>query len=235
MYCDYNAPTRLVNCTFTENTAALGSAGLHDQALQAIVTNCIFWANSTPGGSGYSAEVNTAYSGLVTYCCIEGYFVPELFHNFGDDPLFLDPDGPDDDPATFDDNDYRLSAGSPCIDAGVNWAVAPDAADLDGDGDTAELVPLDLGGSARFADDPLSDDSGCGVPAVVDIGAHEFRGQPFEVRLGDIDGDGSVGILDFLGLLVNWGPCAQECCLADLDLDGQVGIADFRLLVGNWG
>ena len=34
------------------------------------------------------------------------------------------------------------------------------------------------------------------------------------------DGDGIVGIVDFLALLDDWGSCVEQCCLADLDLDG---------------
>ena len=54
--------------------------------------------------------------------------------------------------------------------------------------------------------------------------------------VGDIDGDGVVGILDFLSLLGDWGPCG-DCgnCPADLDGDCTVGILDFLLLLGNWG
>ena len=111
----------------------------------------------------------------------------------------------------------------------------PDLADLDGDGDTAEFTPLDLDGNARFADDLGTADTGCGVPGVVDMGAFEFTGDPFDVKLGDIDGDGIVGIVDFLALLGDWGSCIVDCCLADLDLDENVGIADFLLLLGNWG
>ncbi len=70
---------------------------------------------------------------------------------------------------------------------------------------------------------------------VVDMGAYEYHGDPFDVKLGDIDGDGIVGIVDFLALLGDWGPCVEECCLADLDLDGEVGCTDFLLLLGNWG
>ena len=53
--------------------------------------------------------------------------------------------------------------------------------------------------------------------------------------LGDLDGDGIVGILDFLGLLSAWGPCEETCCPADLDEDGQVGITDFLILLAHWG
>ncbi len=67
------------------------------------------------------------------------------------------------------------------------------------------------------------------------MGAYEYQGDPFPVKFGDIDGDGAVGINDFLGLLAAWGPCPKDCCLADLDIDGDVGILDFLLLLGNWG
>ena len=56
--------------------------------------------------------------------------------------------------------------------------------------------------------------------------------------VGDLDGDGVVGILDFLALLGEWGACAQPCppsCPADLDGDCAVGITDFFILLGNWG
>ncbi len=45
------------------------------------------------------------------------------------------------------------------------------------------------------------------------------------------DGDGIIGIVDFLALLSQWG-AAGSC---DLDGDGLVGIIDFLDLLGNWG
>ena len=54
----------------------------------------------------------------------------------------------------------------------------------------------------------------------------------------DLDGDGMVGISDFLLLLANWGPCDEPCppaCLGDIDGDCTVGIVDFLLLLGAWG
>ena len=56
--------------------------------------------------------------------------------------------------------------------------------------------------------------------------------------LGDLDGDGSVAITDFLLLLEAWGPCPGPCppsCPADLDGDCMVGITDFLILLANWG
>ncbi len=53
--------------------------------------------------------------------------------------------------------------------------------------------------------------------------------------IGDIDGDGIVGINDFLILLGSWGPCDPPAdCPADLDGDGEVGINDFLILLGSW-
>ena len=54
---------------------------------------------------------------------------------------------------------------------------------------------------------------------------------------GDADGDGIVGINDFLLVLGNWGPCPTPCpptCLGDVDDDCVVGIQDFLLVLGNW-
>ena len=48
-------------------------------------------------------------------------------------PLFADADGPDDDPNTWVDNDYHLTAASPCVDAGdPNDAAALDETDVEG-------------------------------------------------------------------------------------------------------
>ncbi|MHC4347755.1 MAG: dockerin type I domain-containing protein, partial [Planctomycetota bacterium] len=56
------------------------------------------------------------------------------------------------------------------------------------------------------------------------------------IKLGDIDGDGSVNIDDFLAMLAAWGPCPAppDPCPADLDGDGSVGITDFLILLANW-
>ncbi len=50
---------------------------------------------------------------------------------------------------------------------------------------------------------------------------------------GDADGDGVVGITDFLAVLGNWGPNPGHS--ADFDDDGVVGITDFLAVLGNWG
>ncbi len=55
---------------------------------------------------------------------------------------------------------------------------------------------------------------------------------------GDTDTDGVVGVVDLLGLLGAWGPCAAMCppsCPADFDDDCQVGVTDLLLALGAWG
>ncbi len=89
------------------------------------------------------------------------------------DPRFVDPDGADDDPTTFDDNDYRLSASSPCLDAGDDTEVPADAMDVNGNGNTTEPWPFDLDGHPRFVDQPSVPDTGVGPPPVVDLGCYE--------------------------------------------------------------
>ncbi|MHC4993393.1 MAG: hypothetical protein ACYTGC_20710, partial [Planctomycetota bacterium] len=51
--------------------------------------------------------------------------------------------------------------------------------------------------------------------------------------VGDIDGDGQVGVTDFLALLAAWGPNPGHP--ADLDGNGDVGVTDFLALLAAWG
>ncbi|MHC4209073.1 MAG: phytase [Planctomycetota bacterium] len=53
---------------------------------------------------------------------------------------------------------------------------------------------------------------------------------------GDIDGDGTVGIVDFLTLIAAWGPCPVPPgpCPADVDRDGAVGVTDLLILLSHW-
>jgi hypothetical protein len=49
----------------------------------------------------------------------------------------------------------------------------------------------------------------------------------------DLDGTGSVGVVDFLALLAAWG--SNPGHPADFDGDGTVGITDFLALLAHWG
>ena len=204
----------LTNCTLTGNTAHSGGGIANYAGVEMTLSNCILWANLATVGDVFSAQLwSTSSSETVNYTCIEDLSAALGGEgNIDSDPLFVD----------SANGDYRLQSASPCIDAGHNWSIVG-------------ITDTDLDGNPRFTDDLETPDTGCGVPVVVDMGAYEFQGDPFPVKLGDIDGDGVVGITDFLALLADWGSCTQTCCLADLDLDGNVGITDFLILLGNWG
>jgi len=90
--------------------------------------------------------------------------------NLSSDPLFVDADGLDGIPGTFDD-DLRLTALSPAIDAGVNDSLLLDLFDLDADGNKAEFWPSDGAGHMRVV-------SGGSGDTKVDIGAFEFGAPP---------------------------------------------------------
>ncbi len=51
---------------------------------------------------------------------------------------------------------------------------------------------------------------------------------------GDVDLDGTVGIIDLLRVLSDWGPCVQGGCLADLDIDGAIGVTDLLGVLDDW-
>ena len=52
------------------------------------------------------------------------------------------------------------------------------------------------------------------------------------MRAGDIDGDGSVDVADYIALLGSWN---GSNAAADLDADGVVGSADYILWIGSYG
>jgi len=153
MYNGSSSPT-LTNCTFIGNGARLGGGMCNLYGSNPTLVNCILWGNSDQGGSDESAQILDE-SPLINYCCVQGWTGSLGGEgNIGDDPLFVDAAGPDD--------NLRLSASSPCIDAGDNMAVPVD-------------VTTDLDDNPRFVDDPSKADTGNGTPPIVDMGAYEYQ------------------------------------------------------------
>lgn len=135
----------LKNCTLTANWASAGTAGAINCSgnCSATLVNTILWGNSPN-------EIDLLDSSIaVTYSDVQGAGRPwPGTGNIDADPLFADADGADDLIGTSDD-DLRLLAGSPCIDAGDNSAVPPE-------------VVTDHSGNPRI------------VNGIVDMGAYEF-------------------------------------------------------------
>ena len=217
----YDNDVLIVNSTITDNTAGAFGGGISGPG---TATNCIIWGNAPD-------QISTNYGSPATsYSDVQGGWAGT--GNIDADPMFVDPDGPDDDPNTWDDNDYRLNGGSPCIDAGNSAAMPVDEWDLDGDGDTTERVPIDLQGLPRFVDDPETPDTGAGTPPLVDMGVYEY--QP------DCNTNGSPDACD-IDCGTSGGPCdvpgcgqSQDCndnlipddCEADTDGDGAIDDCD---------
>lgn len=175
-------PWRIAGCTFADNECAAdwSTAGLwlgyYTQGMypHLELSSSIFWNNKAAGltSERSNLRLHTDFGlGLPVRCCIQHLDSFAGNGNFAAPPLFVDPDGADDVPGTLDD-DYRLLAGSRCIDSGWSWALPRDSFDLDGDGDRREPWPYDLDGHARRRDDPASPDTS-GPPPVLDRGAYE--------------------------------------------------------------
>ena len=130
-------------------------------------------------------------------------------------------------------------------DNGANWVnletVGPAGAEVGGGWFRKEFLVADIAeivNSAQFRVRFLASDLGAGsvIEAGVD-GVEVFTYICDGTVLGDLDGDGIVGINDFLILVAGWGPCADPCppfCLGDIDENCDVGINDFLLLLANW-
>ena len=94
-------------------------------------------------------------------------------------------------------------------------------------------VTLTANTTIRFTGNDFGEDT------VVELGIDAFQITELTCSTipGDLDGDGIVGINDFLMLLAAWGPCSDPCppsCAADFDDDCIVGINDFLTVLANW-
>jgi len=170
------------NCTIVGN-----SAGWHAAVDQCHATfrNCILWDNaSTEGGSGTSF-----WPGAAVYSCIEGW-TGGGDGNTARNPQFI----------SAPNNDYRLSATSPCIDAGDNNA--------------PNLSETDLAGNRRVLFG--------GKSHTVDMGACEFN-------LAVSTGPGSIDLtfpthLTWAGRDLDAGPRVHDMVKQP---DGKVVIVGF--------
>ena len=126
----------LVNCTIVSQT--LGGGVLVNSAAHLVAVNSIMYGNAS-----YDLQVNG--TATVEYSNVAGGYAGT--GNIDALPVFVDRAS----------NDYRLDAGSPCIDAASNAAVPVQ-------------VDADLDGNARFINDPITPDTGNGTAPLVDMG-----------------------------------------------------------------
>lgn len=134
------ADATCINCTFSDNTSAYANtgAGILNLDTNLRLVNCIVW------GPGSQFLCNPAGWCDVTYSNIAGGFAGT--GNLSSNPLLVNPSI----------GDFRLGAGSPCIDS-ANGDLAPQR--------DVVLIP-------RF-DDPNVPNTGTGTPNYADRGAYE--------------------------------------------------------------
>jgi hypothetical protein len=129
-------------CCSSGPPGASGAGGVRASGSTVAVSGSILWANGGGQLSGSAATVEAS--------CVQGGVAGS--GNINTDPLFVN----------FAGGDYRLSAGSACIDLGTGNGL-PD------------WLNADAAGRPRFV-------SGCGVPSLaagrasIDMGALEFQG-----------------------------------------------------------
>ena len=215
-----SSPT-VTNCSFIANSASADwggwGGGMYNSDSSPTVTNCTFngnWADSGGGICGGALVSNcilrndwldeVAGSATVTYSDVQGGYTG--IGNIDADPLFVDPDN----------GNFRLQAGSRCIDAAdPNFVPAPGATDLDG---RKRLWDGDANGVA-----------------VVDMGAYEFGSYCY----GDLDCNGNCDFGDinpFVLALSNpagYRTAFPDCdiYLGDLNADGHVDFGDINPFV----
>ncbi|MDX2017252.1 MAG: right-handed parallel beta-helix repeat-containing protein, partial [Planctomycetota bacterium] len=207
----------IVNCTASNNRGDVGTVILLEDAADLSVTNSIFWWNFEANGSNPYRHVigfTNVNSGVTASHCV---FTDEtLFTGPGvtiGDPVFVDPDGADDILGTDDDN-YRLSFGSPSLDSGVNQVGGN------------FLVDLDL--NPRMLDLPsVANTGGSFGVGYIDRGCYE---RPITVCPADFDESGFVDSDDFVMFSEHFAlGCtgagqgamgAEPACLKSADFDG---------------
>ncbi len=183
---DANCSITIDDCTFSDNVAFEGSSIACDSSGPSYestieINNSILWSGGDEIWNNDSSTIAISYSDVQDGSAGDGTVYAGV-GNIDGDPQFIDADGVDGFVGTIDD-DLRLALSSPCIDAGDDTAVPADTADLDGDGDLAERLPIDLGGWNRFTNEPGIVDTGVAdLPTymfVVDMGAYETEGSVY--------------------------------------------------------
>ena len=128
----YCGDTRISNSTIARSNHGGLFVG---EGSSVAVVNSIFWSNIDGDiDVDFDASLTVARSHVSLGWPGEG--------NVSGDPLFVSPGL----------GDYRLDAGSPCLETGDDASLPDDIADLDGDGDSVEPLPLDLDGLPRRVD-----------------------------------------------------------------------------------
>jgi len=180
-------------CTVVDNgaspTNAYSSGAIYGSGAPQtlLISNSILWGNWDVNGAGEAAQVHNAGAIALESCCVQGW-TGQLggTGNFGGNPQFVRvPSDGGDGWGLGNNDDYgdlHLRCTSPCMDTGNSTLLPSDGADLDGDGDQGEPIPLDLDGTPRVIG------SGLNRGAIEGAGSQAMNvvGSPLNVPEGSV-------------------------------------------------
>jgi hypothetical protein len=155
-----NGTVTLRDCTVADNFSPNGRA-ITSFSWDSDLAWTVDVANSILYNGGDEIGSNNLATARVTYSDVQGGWTGT--GNIDVDPQFVSP-GSRSIEGEWIDGDYHLASWSSCIDAGDDGSLPPDVLDLDGNGDTTEPLPLDLGNQPRIQG------------RAVDMGAYEQAG-----------------------------------------------------------
>lgn len=225
---NYNSsPTTIVNCSLYGNTSARadGGGGLGNSYSQGTnVVNSILQDNvafdvlnqvaqnfGTTSLNVSRSNVQGGESAIVNSSCSPpSCELTYAVTNIDTNALFINPQGQDGHVGSLDDN-LRLQALSPCVDAGTNAAVLDIPTDADGY-DRIVFDKVDMGAYEAFQD--------CNVNAVPDA-----------IDLMDANSNGAVDLEDFQQFQLCFGE-TSGACLDSFDRAlpcGTVDLEDFKV------
>lgn len=186
----------IAHCTFYRNAAGIWGGAIDNYNTTLAIYNSIFRDDD----AAFYPEISDNYA-MVTaaYSNIQGGYPGQGENIIDADPLFVDPGN----------GDFRLTASSPCIDAGTN--------------DFDDIPYRDINGLVRIQD-------GNGdMTAVADIGAHEYA----ECGIGDVDKNGVIDLADAITVLsLLTGELPDSICLgSDIDGDYTLGTPEVAFIL----
>ncbi len=114
----FQGQSKFINCTVSRNAAdsSVGGVQPRNDAVTNLLVNCIVYGNSAPSGSNYMLFANMTASNTCAAPLLAGS------GNTATNPAFAAPAA----------DNFRLAAGSPCLDAGLTEDWLRDTRDLDG-------------------------------------------------------------------------------------------------------
>ncbi len=152
----YYGPLNIVNSTVVDNAARQSGGGIILGPRATFdTTNSIYWGNTDPTTDPAGAQIRPIDPSQlqVRFSCVQGWSSMGLENGVIDeDPKFMNSSAAD----------YRLSFGSPCIDAGDSEA-------------QSSLGKIDLASKPRLVNDPATFDRGHGQAPIIDMGAIEYQ------------------------------------------------------------